>query len=230
MSKQLKELMNSVAPGAQVIPQIDSSFIRILEKDVFAGGMLKPMPFFFWEAVGNHARNTFMHKHGIYVLPTTELIDWLRQNIIGSAIEIGAGNGSIGRALGIPVTDLKIQERDDIKLQYIMMNQPVIKYPGDVEKIGAIQAIQKYKPDTVIGAFITPRYTVKYEGKKYSYGIMEDRILGMTKRYINIGNRVTHKDKPIRKEFAHAEFYFPWIITRSIDQGSNRIWVFDHEE
>lgn len=215
--------------GTQILQNVDRNLMEKLEAEALEDGKLKILPFSFWDGIDENLRNVFLLNHGIYVLPTTELIDWLKQYIVGSAIEIGAGNGSIGRALGIPVTDLKIQERDDIKMQYMLMKQPVIKYPDDVEKIGAIQAIKKYNPDTVIGAFITPRYSVKHEGGIQSYGIMEDRVLEMTKRYINIGNRVTHKDKPIRKQFAHEEFYYPWLITRSNHQGSNRIWMFDNE-
>lgn len=227
MIKEFNNMMSDLAEGSQRIPYVDPNLLRVLEQEILADGKLKILPFSYWQSLGEDARNTFMLKHGIYVLPTTELITWLKENIVGSAIEIGAGNGAIGRALEIPVTDLKTQERDDIKMQYMLMRQPVIKYPEDVEKIGAIQAIKKYSPDTVIGAFITPRYSVKHEGTIHSYGIMEDRILEMTKRYINIGNRLTHKDKPIRKTHPHQEYSFDWLITRSVDQSSNRIWVWD---
>lgn len=125
--------------------------ISELEKQVFnQEGKLIIKPYAFWEKYSLDEIHNFTLTHAIYVIPTLELISFLKENILGNAIEIGAGNGSIGRALNIPITDSRMQERPDIRLMYLATSQPVIKYPEDVEKLDAIEAIHKYKPQTVI--------------------------------------------------------------------------------
>lgn len=188
-------------------------------------GLLRVMPYSFYRDIEENTLKYFMHQYAIYVLPTTELIDWLKQNIIGNAIEIGAGHGAIARALNIPITDSRLQERPEIKLWYGMNGQPVIKYAKDVEKLDAEQAVKKYKPETVIGAFITHKFnSVVNNGN--AFGVEEELILQSVKRYINIGNLTTHKDKPILK-LKHESLYFDWLITRSVIQQENRIFIFN---
>lgn len=183
-------------------------------------------PYSFWKDRNLNERRYFMYVHGIYVLPTTELIEWLRTMIIGNAIEIGAGNGSIARTLGIPITDSRMQESPEIKFFYQMGGQPPIEYHNDIEKLDAIEAVRKYEPDTVIGAFITHKYDAKI-GNGNALGVDEIKMMQKIKRrYINIGNKHTHKDKPLLK-IPHTEYQFDWLITRSIDQYQNVIFVFD---
>ena len=184
-------------------------------------------PYSFWKDRDLNERRYFMYIHGIYVLPTTELIEWLRTMIIGKAIEIGAGNGSIARSLGIPITDSRMQENPEIKFFYQMGGQPPIVYHNDVKKLDFKQAIFKYQPDTVIGAFITHKFDAKI-GNGNALGVEEEFILKNVNRYINIGNKHTHKDKPILK-IKHIEYQFDWLITRAVDQYQNVIFVFDKE-
>lgn len=163
-----------------------------------------------------------MHMRGIYVLPTEELIEWLRPHC-DNAIEIGAGNGTIGRALGIPITDSHLQANPEIQKIYKTFGQPPIEYPADVEKLDALQAIEKYNPKTVIGAYITHLYRDgDVEGNMF--GVDEYKVID-GRMYINIGNADTHKHKPILS-IPHEEYHFDWIITRSADQSKNRIWVW----
>lgn len=183
-------------------------------------------PYSFWKNRDLNERRYFMYVHGIYVLPTTELIEWLRTMIVGAAIEIGAGNGSIARTLGIPITDSRMQESPEIKFIYQMGGLPPIVYHNDIEKLDAIEAVKKYEPDTVIGAFITHKFDPKI-GNGNALGVDEIKMLHKIKRrYINIGNKHTHKDKPLLK-IPHTEYQFDWLITRSVDQYQNVIFVFD---
>ena len=183
-------------------------------------------PYAFWKGRDMNERRYFMYLHGIYVLPTAELIEWLRSMIIGNTIEIGAGNGSIARTLSIPITDSRMQESPEIKFIYQMGGQPPIVYHNDIEKLDAIEAVRKYEPDTVIGAFITHKFDPKI-GNGNAFGVDEIKMLHKIKRrYINIGNKHTHKDKPLLK-IPHTEYQFDWLITRSVDQFQNVIFVFD---
>lgn len=200
--------------------------ITELENQVFdSEGKLKVMPYSFYKGLDENSIKMLMLKHGIYVIPTQELVEWLRANILGFAIEIGAGIGTIGRALKIPITDSRMQDLPHVKFQYNMSGQPTIKYPDDIEKLEASEAILKYKPKTVIGCFITHKYnTITNNGN--ALGVNEELLLQRVDRYINVGNLFTHKDKPILKKLPQ-EYYFNWLITRSNDQSLNRIWMYD---
>lgn len=207
--------------------------ISHINKQAFENGLLKVMPSSFYKSLDENSLKLFMLNHGIYVIPTTELIDWLKENIYKTeniyetAIEIGAGLGTIARALQIPITDSRMQEFPDVKLIYNMGGQPTIKYPSDVEKLDYKEAIEKYKPKTVIGCFITHKHKSGMSTGNM-YGVEEEYILKNVQRYINIGNLQTHKDKPILKEKS-TEYNFDWLITRSHNQSLNRIWVYDQE-
>jgi hypothetical protein len=207
--------MNSI-----LIDKCDLTDIK--QKVINPNGTLKILPSVFFQQFEKNTMQYFMLQMGIYVLPTTELISFLQDNIEGKAIEIGCGNGAIGRALGIPITDSKIQEDDRIKILYASIKQPVIQYPRDVEKLEAIEAVEKHKPNTVIGAFVTH----KFNGiSGYQFGVVEGKILKLADKYINISNIDVHKDKPILK-YPHQKYYFDWLITRGINQLKNRIWIF----
>ena len=189
-------------------------------------GKLIIKPYSFYQGIDANELKYFMVENAIYVMPTQELIDWLKANIVGKAIEIGAGNGAIARTLNIPITDSRMQERPEIKWYYeTVIKQAPIKYHNDIEKLDAIEAIDKYKPDTIIGAFITHKFEESI-GSGNAYGVKEEIILQKVKRYINIGNKITHKEKPILKT-EHKEYYFEWLITRGADQSQNAIFVFD---
>ena len=204
-----KECLKDMLSQAKVVEQEDISeledlllvtpeVIRVLPYD-----MLKP-----YEGV---PMRLFLHKYGIYVLPTWELINFLKTEIVGMAIEIGAGNGSIARGLGIKATDSYLQDTPEVKLYYLAHGQPVVKYPRDVERLNAEEAIKKYVPDTVIGAYITH----KWNGKNGNYwGVIEGRILRAGIKYIMIGNDNVHSEKPILKH-AHTTYRMDWLITRS---------------
>lgn len=95
-------------------------------------------------------------KRGVYQLPTEELLDWLFRRIAGrNAIEISAGNGVIGRTLGIPTTDSYQQTQPHIASYYHALGQEPITPPPDVERVAANTAVRRYEPEVVIGAWVT---------------------------------------------------------------------------
>ena len=197
--------------------------ISDLKSQVIVDGKIVIHSSEFYHRVGLNKTLLLMLEAGIYVLPTTELIQWLKDNIVGTAIEIGCGNGAIGRALGIPFSDSKMQQRPDIAMIYAMMGQPPIIYPDDVETLEASDAIHKYQPNTVIGGFITMRWD-GHTGNPYgvdTLGIVQSGI-----KYMMIGNTITHKDNPEMK-LPHIEHSFDWLIARVANQGANRIFVWN---
>lgn len=169
----------------------------------------------------------FCHKYARYGISTTELIDYIK-NIIAdrSCIEIGAGAGDLGFHLGVKMTDSKQQEDSVVRKAYEAMKQPIIKYPKDVEKIDALDAVKKYKPQVVVASWITPYSKYKTTFGSNPYGIKEKEILDIVETFIIVGNLDQHHDKPIRY-FHHDVILEPWIVSRAKDQSKNCIFLWD---
>jgi hypothetical protein len=192
-----------------------------LENLLIKDGILQVLSYEIIKDFDQEVLLNFELKYGIYVLPTLELIDFLRGEIVGDAIEIGAGMGAIGRSLGIPITDSYLQTVPEIKFYYEQMGNPVITYPADVEKLSAESAIRKYNPDTVIAAYVTH----KYNGTTGNmYGVVEGKILAKGCKYISIGNDNVHMDKPILK-YPHRVMRFDWLETRS-EKSKNHVKIW----
>ena len=171
------------------------------------------------------------HKHGIYQLPTWELIKFLKDQIgEGPAIEIGSGNGCIGRLLGIPTTDNKMQELPEIKALYEIMKQPTVTYGKDVEHLDGLEAIRKYKPKVVLGCWVT---------QKWKEGMADGNALGVdealifeeesVEKYIFVGNEKTHASKEILDMFPVRKFKHKTLLSRSMDREKNIIYIFNRK-
>lgn len=194
-----------------------------MENLFFKNGLLYPVPFATVRRFSRNEQLYFMWKHGIYVLPTTELCSFLKEHIKGSAIEIGAGTAGIARGLNIPATDSMMQ-KGMVSIMYQMMGQPTIVYPDDVEHLEASEAIKKYRPDTVIGAYITQKWEPDLpEGNLF--GPDENFIINNTQVYINIGNLATHGRKKILKTYKYKAYNPEVLITRG-DKDMNRVFIF----
>lgn len=216
------------------IPKID----RIIPKDsvrdisyelLREDGKMKLLPAEMLKKYRWDDFRSFCHTYARYGIPTYELISYLT-NIIGDrqteTIEIGAGAGDLGCILNIPMTDSRQQENPDIKAAYDAMHQPIIKYPEDVEKLDALEAVYKYKPKVVIGSWITPYAPHQMPYGSNPFGVKEDKILKLVETFIIIGNLDIHGDKPIR-EHEHKTIIEPWIVSRAKDQSKNCIFIWD---
>lgn len=208
------------------ITPVDTTYIEAI---AIKEGKLQVLPYSYWRQFDTNTHLSFMLKNGFYIIPTTELIDFLQNNIIEPAIEIGAGNGFLGRTLGVPFTDSKMQENPAIDLLYKLLGQPPIRYPDDVETLDAVDAVKKYTPTTVFGSYITFRYNESI-GCGNAFGVDDQFIVKNCKRYIMIGNRSVdaHYLNPLMN-MPHAEHYFEWLITRSAYQKEGRIFIWDNE-
>ena len=193
-----------------------------LSKELFQGKELIIKPYSYYQSIPWDVLRIFMHLKGVYCLPTQELIDYLKEEIQDkSAIEIGAGVGSIGKALNIPTTDSRLQERPDIRIAYQGMGQPVIEYADHVEKLDALQAVDKYKPEVVIGAYITELWDDKKQIGN-AWGVDEPEMFKQIKYYYHIGDKKTHAYKNLM--LLDYESYSPeWLIVRG-QQGFIGKW------
>lgn len=194
-------------------------------------GYLKILPASFYAGLDPVELRVFCHIHARYGLPTVELVEWLKHYIGDrSAIEIGAGCGDLGRTLGIPMTDNFCQEWPDVKAIYMAAQQPLIRYGENVERLDALDAAKKYKPDIIIGQWVTnwidPNAPPPPGGGSV-YGVKEDLLLKECKSYVVIGNSNVHGHKPIL-QMPHMEVQNRdrVIWSRANDQSMNVVYIW----
>lgn len=195
--------------------EIDTRLVRDVAPDVLDGdGRLRVMPAAFWAATTVRERALFGHRHGAYVLPTIELVEHLAGLIDGrKAIEIGAGNGVLAQALGIPATDSRQQEDPRVQAIYrSMFSQPVVAYGSNVEHLHASRAVRVHKPQVVIGSWVTWKYDpTRPDAKGNDQGVDEFDVLRHCDTYILIGNTKVHAPGPLwerRHEVSHPPYLF----------------------
>lgn len=213
---------------ATILPNVDVTPLKELLFDEL--GRLKILPFSELSKIPHIFIQAFCHKYAIYQIPTLELIEFLKEEIDSrSAIEICAGNGSIGRALDIPRTDSRIQQDPMMAFYYSTINQNITAPPEDVEKFEALAAVDYYKPQVVLGSFITQKYLTRLDTHASVSGVREDIICDRktTETYIKIGNLNVHGSMRLNKR-EHEELYFPFLISRCNDQTLNRIFIWNY--
>lgn len=200
---------------------------RELPKLVGKNNKIAARPLAEYRAMNQTALRLFCHTHARYVLPTTELIDYLK-TIIGdrSAIEIGAGAGDLGCQLGIPMTDSYCQTWPDVQLMYAATGQPTIKYGRDVEYLDALAAVEKYQPDVVLAAWVTHWIDPNLPPKPGSmYGVKEDLLLKNVKEYIVVGSTAIHSIKPIMA-LPHTTIDACDMVVSRSQRGDDKIWIW----
>lgn len=202
--------------------------ISELESVLMRNGRIVPAASETLLTFGQNALSVFCHKHGVYQLPTTELVSFLSKEIEGMhTIEIGSGNGVIGRSLGIMMTDNYMQTWPEIIAHYESVKQPVVQYGKDVKEIAANPAVRTYRPKVVVGCWITHLWK---EGMKEGnmHGVDELAMFGNgIEKYIHVGNLNTHQHKPIlkNKHLRIETYQFPWLLSRSLAYKDNIIHI-----
>jgi hypothetical protein len=192
-----------------------------------AAGRLRILPASFWAGFTQLEIATFAVRHALYCIPTTELVLWLLKELgSASAIEIGAGTGVLARALGIAATDSHQQETPEMVALYTAMDQPVIRYGDDVHRLDAETAIRRFKPDVVLGTWITHRYRADEEWRGgNAYGVREEYVIARA-RYIHVGNEAVHRNKPVLDR-PHRSYRFPWLVSRAMNGTPDFIAVWE---
>jgi hypothetical protein len=134
--------------------------------------------------------------HGVYGIPSVELIEHLRELLPPEdSIEIGAGNGVFGRALGLRMTDsfqqLSVEGRAADMLRHAQ--QVPVQYGSDVEKLDALAAIRTYKPKHVFGSWVTHKYRPeRHELGGNEEGIDDLAVCRKIETYVVYGNDKVH--------------------------------------
>lgn len=189
--------------------------------------LLRPVPYAVLQDVPQVDIVIWCNKNGVYQIATIELIEWLREQIAGrKAIEIGAGKSGIGRALGIPTTDSFLHTQPLIQIYYSMLKQTITIPPDYVEELDAEQAIKKYEPEVVVGAFITQKHHEGEDGGNM-WGV-EDGEVVKAATYIHIGHDTPHGKKRINA-LPHKKYRFPWLVNRCFFREMSAISVWEKQ-
>lgn len=194
-------------------------------------GRMRVLPAAFWAGTTTAERALFGHKNGLYGFPTTELVEWLRRRIGGRpALEIGAGHGVLAEALGIRATDSFQQLRPEYRALYEAAKQPIVPYGPNVEAQEALMAVRKYKPDVVIGSWITHKYTsARHRAGGNEAGVDEAALLRRVQEYIVIGNARVHKNKAIW-HLPHVRHHFDFVYSRASNGTPDFVAVWNGEK
>ena len=197
-----------------LVPSKDVSYLDEILLD--EQGRLRPVEAAQLAEVPLLDKQLWGHLNGVYGLPTVELVERIRALIAGrSAIEIGSGNGCLGRALGIPMTDSFMQEEPWCRAIYASMQQPTVRYGADVEKLDAAAALRKYRPEVVVGSWITQLYSPVSGGGNVA-GVDELGLREAVKAYVMFGSVHVHNTK-VLCSLEHTVYQEPYMHARTHD-------------
>lgn len=196
---------------------LDEARIRDIADEVLdESGRIRVLPAAYWMTTTVQERALFGHRQGIYSFPTVELVEYLRALIDGrSAIEIGAGHGVLAEALGIPATDSMQQIKEPYRSVYERIGQPVVRYGPNVVDCHASRAVRRYRPQVVIGCWVTHKYDpARHEAGGNEIGVDELDIIHNCGTYVVVGNTLIHRHKGIWDR-PHDVECPPWTFSRA---------------
>lgn len=208
---------------------IDPTKVRDIRPEALdAAGRIRVLPAAYWESTTVQERALFGLCTGSYSYPTLELVERLREIVAGRpAIEIGAGHGVLAEALGIPGTDSYQQRAPKYRALYEAIGQAIVPYGPAVVEMHADHAIRHYKPEVVIGCWVTHKYDPKeHQRGGNEAGIDELDILRHCAAYVVVGHDQVHRHKPIWGQKHTIEFP-PYVYSRAFTRGRDFIATFD---
>jgi len=206
-----------------------------LDAQALDNGVLRVVPMDFYAQFSQADLSGFCLRHGLYCLPTVELVDKINELILEasptrSAIEIGSGNGVLGKALGIPCTDNHMQEDPAVIALYRTMRQPVVTYGPHVERLDAEAAVARHRPEVVVAAWVTHIYNAaEHQRGGNVIGVDEVAMLSQIRRYIFVGNVSVHQHKPLL-DLPYIVHESNAVFSRSLTPEGNAVVVWDNPE
>lgn len=214
---------------SQPVAIIDPERTRDITPDALESpGRPKILPASYWETTTVAERALFGHRHGIYLFPTTELVEHLTALIAGrKAIEIGAGNGALADALGIPATDNRTQEKPRDGWLLALARHPPVTYGPDVIECHASRAVRRFKPQVVVAAWVSEKYDPArpHAGGPFD-GVDERDVLLHCETYILVGNTDVHRHKSIWAR-PHTIEYPPFVYSRASSGSPDFVAVWN---
>lgn len=193
---------------------------------------LRLLPAAEYDTLDPHDLRLFCHKYARYGLPTEETVATIKAMIGGRmAIEIGCGHGDLGYHLGIHRTDAMLQDEPGIKELYRLTGQPTVNYPNDVKKLTAEAAVEKFKPQVVVGSWITewisPHLPPPPQGGSV-FGVKVAEMLAKIETYIMVGNLATH-GRSACMSLPHDTMAFDFIRSRAVQPELDRIFTWERK-
>jgi hypothetical protein len=181
-----------------------------------SNGEIRIMPASFWAETTVNERAMFGALTAAYGFPTIELVEWLKREIGDRrAIEIGAGNGVLAKALGIPATDSYIQADPKLAAEYAAQGQLAVEYGANVERMDAQAAVRKHRPEIVVAQWVTHKFDFRRAAAGgYEKGVDEDWMLSKIRRYLFVGNEKVHQGKAIWRH-PHTKHTPDWLYSRA---------------
>lgn len=211
---------------------LDTHNARDLAPDVRGpDGRTRVMPAAFYAGTTDVERTLYATTRGIYGLPTVELVDRLHELIAGRpAIEIGAGEGVLAEALGIPATDNRQHERPEVALHYAMCRQPTVPYGPNIIAMSAQQAVRHYRPSVVVGSWVTARYDANRPGRNKGNpgGVDERDVLANCDTYVLVGNTEVHSISALW-DLPHTIEHPPYLYSRAFNGSPDFIAVWHRQ-
>ncbi len=213
---------------ADGVTLVDASGQRDISLDcIDEHGRLRVMPARYYAQTTPEQRARLCVEQAAYCLPTHELIAFLRSEIAGrKAIEIGAGNGVVAEALGIPATDSYMQERPEIRAYYEAHHQPIVKYGPNVERLDAIVATERYRPEVLVACWLTHRWREEAPERGGNYDAPDERtLLACCQTLIFVGNTSAHAHHPLLVTSRHLHLEPDWLYSRAL-RGRNFVGIY----
>lgn len=210
--------MTITATDADGVSIIDATGLNDLaERAISPSGRLLVMPSSFYQDALPAERAMLCVRHGYYLLPTFELVAFLKELIAGRhAIEIGSGNGVLAEALDIRATDNYMQQWPEIRVIYDRAQQAVCEYGWNVERIDGVEAAQKYKPQVIVASWLTHKWRETAPHRKGNqWAPDEQHLLTLCDELIFIGNSSAHKDHSLLR-LNHLHYEMPFIYSRAV--------------
>lgn len=211
--------------GEQLHP-LDPATIRDISGDVLGpDGRLQILPAAYWASTSREERALFGRLHGIYTFPTDELVDRLVELIAGrTAIEIGAGHGVLAQALDIPATDSMQQVKGPAADLYVPGKLgPPAPYGPNLIDMHASRAVRQYRPQVVIGSWITGKSRPDMPGN--DDGVDELDILAHCETNILIGHTAIHHGSALWTK-PHTIEHPDYLFSRAMAEGRDFLGVW----
>ena len=209
-----------------IVPRRDINYLDevLLDRET---KRLKILPASEYDNIDRQDLILWCYQNGRYGLPTQETIDYLKEQIGGrTALELGAGQGDLGHALGIRMTDSCIQRMPELVFHYRTIGHMPTDPPSDVLKYEALEAVKLFKPQVAIASWLTQKFeqgdTEKRIGSSI-YGVDEIALIQNVETYIHIGALGPHKDKRALR-MPHEAHPFTFLKSRATDPKSNLIY------
>lgn len=218
-------------PNDAAGPVVDPEKIRDIAPEVLGeDGRLRILPAAYWATTTVQERALFGQRHGIYSYPTQELVDHLRDIIDGrKAIEIGAGNGVLADALGIPGTDSRQQDKEPYRSMYALGGWATVPYGPNIVEAHASRAVRQYRPDVVIGCWVTRKFDpAQPEAGGNEVGIDELDVFTQCRTYVLVGNEKVHAISRMWTR-PHTIEYPPWLYSRASNGSRDFIAVWQRQ-